>query len=72
MTAQEAVDLVLRERQEKPFLEVKGSLSVIKADPTETQKDVVSIANSTCDSEGWLIFGIAKNFDVLGMVSLDL
>jgi hypothetical protein len=72
MTANEVVDVILRDRQETAALEVKGPLPVIKANPTETEKDIVSIANSTRASEGWLIFGITKNFELVGMVGLDL
>jgi len=72
MTANEVIDLVMRDKQETTSIEIKESLSQIKADPIETQKDLVSIANSSPDSEGWLIYGIAKNYTIVGMVDLHL
>jgi hypothetical protein len=72
MTANEVFDLVMRDKQETASIEIKESLSQIKADPTETEKDLVSIANSSPDSEGWLIYGIAKDYTIVGMVGLDL
>jgi hypothetical protein len=62
----------MRDKQETTSIEIKQSLSQIKADPKETQKDLVEIANSSPDSEGWLIYGIAKNYTIVGMVDLHL
>jgi hypothetical protein len=70
MTASEIVDRVLQERQETSSIDIKASLSEIKANPTEIQKDIVSIANSSLDSEGWLIFGISNDYTVVGTVDL--
>jgi hypothetical protein len=71
-TAKEIVGRILETRHEPDSIEIKGPLTVIREAPSEIEKDLVAIANSAPDSEGWLIFGIDNNYNVIGTVDTKL